>query len=67
MSESVQVCAQQIILDLGDEFKVRVSWDKNTALYTGAFAVVGGLLGWYFGRKLGAAVGTGIGAATGYG
>lgn len=56
---------EQIILDLANEFEIRVSWDRETALYTGAFAVAGGLVGGYAGGRLGAVLGAGIGAATG--
>ncbi|CAH2095567.1 unnamed protein product [Euphydryas editha] len=60
-----QLWIEQIILDLANEFEIRVSWDRDTALYTGVFAVAGGLVGGYTGGRLGAALGAGIGAATG--
>ncbi|XP_050355085.1 uncharacterized protein LOC126776532 [Nymphalis io] len=56
---------QSIIFNLADEFQIKVSWDKETAILTGAFAVAGGLFGGYAGGRMGAALGAGIGAAAG--
>ncbi|XP_046972211.1 uncharacterized protein LOC124538968 [Vanessa cardui] len=56
---------QTIIFDLADEFQIRVSWDQETVILTGAFAVAGGLVGGYAGGRMGAAIGAGIGAAAG--
>ncbi|CAH0731298.1 unnamed protein product, partial [Brenthis ino] len=58
---------EQIILDLADAFHIRVLWDQDTAILTGALAIAGGLVGGYAGGRMGAALGAGIGGATGFG
>ncbi|XP_047537501.1 uncharacterized protein LOC125071340 [Vanessa atalanta] len=60
-----QVLIQSVIFDLADEFQIRISWDQETVILTGAFAVAGGLVGGYAGGRVGAAIGAGIGAAAG--
>ncbi|CAH2054000.1 unnamed protein product, partial [Iphiclides podalirius] len=57
---------EQIILMLADEFNIRIAWDRNSAILTGAFAIAGGMLGGYTGGRVGAAIGAGVGGATGF-
>ncbi|CAH0596524.1 unnamed protein product [Chrysodeixis includens] len=58
---------EQILLEIADAFDIRIVWDKETAILTGAMAVAGGLLGGYAGGRFGAALGAGIGGAAGLG
>ncbi|XP_041982832.1 uncharacterized protein LOC121735898 [Aricia agestis] len=57
---------EQIILELGDEYQIRVQWDVTTAILTGTFALAGGLVGGYAGGRLGAAIGAGVGGVAGF-
>ncbi|XP_045779407.1 protein C19orf12 homolog [Maniola jurtina] len=56
-----------IILKLADAFEIRVKWDTEAAMLTGAFALAGGLVGGYAGGRMGAALGAGLGGAAGFG
>lgn len=50
-----------------DAFDIRVVWDNEATILTGAFALAGVLVGSYAGGRVGAALGAGIGGAAGYG
>ncbi|KAJ2954945.1 hypothetical protein O0L34_g3276 [Tuta absoluta] len=58
---------ERMLLELGDTFDIRVSWNRDTAVLTGVCAVAGGIVGSYAGGRLGAALGASIGGATGFG
>ncbi|KAG6451348.1 uncharacterized protein LOC115444341 [Manduca sexta] len=58
---------ERILLEIGDIFDIRIVWDADTALLTGALALVGGVVGGYAGGRMGAALGAGIGGAAGFG
>ncbi|XP_011555255.2 uncharacterized protein LOC105386396 [Plutella xylostella] len=58
---------EQLILSLGDIFNIRIVWDQQSALLTGALVLAGGVVGGLAGGRLGAAVGAGIGSVTGIG
>ncbi|RVE52560.1 hypothetical protein evm_002679 [Chilo suppressalis] len=58
---------ERVILELADMFHIRVVFDWDTAVMTGAFALAGGLIGGYAGGRVGAALGAGIGGVTGLG
>ncbi|XP_073959608.1 uncharacterized protein [Choristoneura fumiferana] len=58
---------EQILLEIADTFDIRIEWNRDTAVITGAFALAGGLVGGYAGGRMGAALGAGIGSAAGLG
>ncbi|XP_059045923.1 uncharacterized protein LOC131841616 [Achroia grisella] len=58
---------EDIILKLGDAYKIRIVWNKNAVIVTTLSAVAGGLVGGYAGGRLGAAIGAGVAGVTGYG
>lgn len=58
---------EQIVLQIGDAFNIRIIWDTETAVLTGALVVAGSLLGGYAGGRMGAVLGAGIGTAAGLG
>ncbi|XP_063383152.1 uncharacterized protein LOC134669492 [Cydia fagiglandana] len=62
-----QTWLEQVLLQLGDMFEIRIVWNSDTAVLTGAFALAGGLVGGYAGGRMGAALGAGIGSAAGLG
>ncbi|KAJ0172032.1 hypothetical protein K1T71_012005 [Dendrolimus kikuchii] len=56
---------EQLLLQIGDAFNIRIVWDNETAAWTGALALAGGIIGGYAGGRMGAALGAGIATATG--
>ncbi|XP_023954002.1 uncharacterized protein LOC112057714 [Bicyclus anynana] len=58
---------EQIILQLVDAFEIRVVWDTEAKILTGAFALAGVVVGGYAGGRMGAALGAGVGGAAGLG
>ncbi|XP_063532905.1 protein C19orf12-like isoform X1 [Cydia strobilella] len=62
-----QTWLEQVLLQLGDMFEIRIVWNSDTAVLTGALALAGGLVGGYAGGRMGAALGAGIGSAAGLG
>ncbi|XP_068619557.1 uncharacterized protein [Battus philenor] len=57
---------KNLILLLADEFEIRISWDKETAIITGIGALLGGLIGGYTGGKISSIVGAGVGGLAAY-
>ncbi|XP_075984519.1 uncharacterized protein LOC142982077 [Anticarsia gemmatalis] len=58
---------EELLLQFGDVFEIRIVWNRDTALLSSILAVAGGLLGGLAGGRVGAALGAGIGGAAGLG